>query len=68
MSDLLKELDDDFKDDPDYQQLSYDEKIRIIRVLGKMMDMGMAAVYGDEDDGVPEADVPCDSLMSQCQA
>ncbi|MFW2373437.1 MAG: YkgJ family cysteine cluster protein [Gammaproteobacteria bacterium] len=68
MKDLLKELDEDFKDDPDYQQLSYDEKIRIIRVLGKMIDMGMGAVYGDEDEGVPDADVPCNDLISQCGA
>lgn len=68
MNDFLKELDDDFKDDPDYQKLSHDEKSRIIRVLEKMMEMGIGAVYGDEEEGVPDIDVPCDELLPQCQA
>ena len=38
--DFLKELDEDFKDDPDYQLLSDEEKLRIVCVLEKMMDMG----------------------------
>lgn len=68
MNDFLKELDEDFKDDPDYQKLSQEEKLRIIRMLEKMMDMGMAAVYGDEDEGIPDADVPCGKLTGQCQS
>lgn len=39
MSDFLQELDEDFKDDPDYQALSRAEKVRIVRVLEKMMEM-----------------------------
>lgn len=68
MNDFLKELDEEFKDDADYQKLSQEEKLRIIRVLEKMMDMGMGAVYGDEDEGVPEADVPCGQLTGQCKS
>lgn len=65
---FLKELDEDFKDDPAYQALSIDEKLRIIRVMNKMMDMGMAAVYGDEEPDIPDADVPCQQVIDQCQA
>ncbi len=65
---LIQELDEDFKDDPDYQQISHEEKLRIIRVMNKMMDMGMAAVYGEEDPDVPDADVPCDRVLHLCQA
>lgn len=65
---FLAELDEDFKDDADYQALSQQEKLRIIRVMAKMMDMGMAAVYGDEDPHQPDADVPCEKVIDQCQA
>ena len=68
MSDFLQELDEDFKDDPDYQALSRDEKVRIVRVLEKMMEMGIGAVYGDEDDDAADADVPCGSLVKHCRA
>ena len=66
--DFLKELDEDFKDDPDYQSLSREEKLRIVSVLEKMMDMGIGAVYGDEDEDVPDADVPCEKVIHQCKA
>jgi len=65
---FLAELDKDFKDDPDYQQISRDEKLRIIRVMNKMMDMGMAAVYGDESANEPDSDVPCHKVIKKCKA
>ncbi len=65
---FIEELDEDFKDDEDYQALSREEKLRIIRVMNKMMDMGMAAVYGDEDPDEAEADVPCGSVIHLCKA
>jgi len=65
---FLAELDEDFKDDPDYQQISKEEKLRIIHVMNKMMDMGMAAVYGDESSNEPDADVPCGKVIKQCKA
>ena len=44
---FIAELDEDFKDDPDYIAITKEEKLRIIRVMNKMMDMGMAAIYGN---------------------
>ena len=35
MNDFLRELDEDFADDPDYQSLSEAEKRRIVNVLEK---------------------------------
>ena len=67
-NDLLKELDEDFKDDPDYQALSVEEKLRIISAMEKMMDMGMAAVYGDESDAIPDSQIDCSRYLGQCQA
>jgi len=66
--DFLKELDQDFKDDPDYQQLSDEEKIRIVNVLEKMMTMGMGAVYGDESEDQPEGNIDCSKYIDECQA
>ncbi len=66
--DLLKELDEDFKDDPDYQALSDEEKLRIINVMDKMMAMGMAAVYGDESDDIADGKIDCSRYLNQCQA
>jgi len=65
---FLAELDEDFKDDPDYQQIPRDEKLRIIRVMNKMMDMGMAAVYGDESANEADSDVPCNKVINKCKA
>lgn len=65
---FLAELDEDFKDDADYISITKEEKLRIIRVMNKMMDMGMAAIYGDEAADEPDADVPCNSVINQCKA
>ncbi len=64
----LEELDQEFKDDPDYQQLSREEKLHIISVMEKMMDLGMAAVFGDESEEQPDSHFPCDKYLDQCQA
>lgn len=66
--DYLKELDEDFKDDPDYQSLSHEEKIRIVNVLEKMMNLGMAAVYGDEDKDAADGCIDCSRYTDQCHA
>lgn len=68
MSDFLKQLDEDFHDDPDYQSISREEKVRIVRMLEKMMEMGIGAVYGDEDEDAPDAVVACGRLVKHCQA
>ena len=67
-NDFLKELDEDFKHDPDYQKLSQEEKIRIVNVLEKMMDLGMGAVYGDESADEPDGCIDCSQYINQCQA
>ena len=68
MTDIIQQLDDNFKHDADYRALGREQKIHIITVLEKMMDMGMAAVYGDETADEPDAEVPCSSLVHQCKA
>lgn len=60
--------DKEFADDPDYQALSAEERARLISVMEKMLDWGMGAVYGDENEGVPDADVDCAARIPRCKA
>jgi hypothetical protein len=60
--------DEEFADDPDYQAMSPEQRMKLLSVMEKMIDMGMAAVYGDEDEGVPDANVECEKYLSHCQA
>jgi Fe-S-cluster containining protein len=36
--------------------------------MEKMLEMGMAAVYGDEDPAQPDAAMNCRACLSECQA
>jgi hypothetical protein len=60
--------DEEFSDDPDYQAMSPEKRKKLLSVMEKMIDMGMAAVYGDEDEGVADANVDCGKYLSICQA
>jgi uncharacterized protein YuzB (UPF0349 family) len=60
--------DEEFADDPDYQVMSPEQRKKLLSVMEKMIDMGMAAVYGDEDDDVPDADIDCEHCLSHCRA
>lgn len=60
--------DKEFSDDPDYLALSDEEKQRIVSVMEKMLKMGIGAVYGLEDEDVPDADVDCEERIRQCNA
>jgi len=53
----------------DESLLLSDEEMRRIRaVMEKMLEMGIAAVYGEEDTAVPDADVDCESRLGRCRA
>lgn len=45
MSDNSIDWDEESADDPDYQALSPEERQHILRVMEKMLHMGMAGVY-----------------------
>lgn len=60
--------DKEFADDPDYQAISPEKRKKLLSVMEKMIDMGMAAVYGDEDEGVADASVDCGKYLSNCKA
>jgi len=45
-----------------------EDKEKILSLMQRMMEMGIFAVYGQEDEGVPDASVDCDSNLNQCKA
>lgn len=60
--------DKEFADDPDYQAMSPEQRQKLLSIMEKMIDMGMAAVYGEEDDDVPDANIDCQQCIATCQA
>ncbi len=55
-------------DNKDYLDISHEEDKRIAPIIEKMLEMGMGAVYGQEDEGVPDAYVDCEANIRHCKA
>jgi hypothetical protein len=68
MSEDLINKDKDVPEDIEDIAIPEEEKQRIVSVMIKMMEMGIGAVYGQEDEGVPDAVVECDAYLQQCKA
>lgn len=68
MSDDPIDWEKEFADDPDFLAIPPEKRGRLIRMIEKTLEWGIAAVYGDEDEGVPDADVPCAQLTDRCRA
>ncbi|MEO5367671.1 MAG: YkgJ family cysteine cluster protein [Magnetococcus sp. WYHC-3] len=64
----LAELDAEFGDDPDYQALGPAGRVRLVRVMERMLEWGIGAIYGDEPQGVPDAPVACERMLPLCHA
>jgi hypothetical protein len=60
--------DKEFADDPDYQAMGPEKFKKLLSIMEKMIDLGMAAVYGDEDEGEPDAHVDCARCIPHCKA
>jgi Fe-S-cluster containining protein len=56
--------------DPDagLPDMPEEEKERIVAAMMRMMELGVAAVYNDEDEGLPDAPVDCAGRLSECKA
>jgi Fe-S-cluster containining protein len=50
------------------EDLPEEEQERVKRMLVKLMEMGIGAVHGDEEDGEPDAIVDCNPLLSSCKS
>ena len=55
-------------DEPDDLQISDAEKQKIINLLNRMIELGFGSIYGEEDEGVPDAHVDCPSRIHSCSA
>jgi hypothetical protein len=55
-------------DDLDCLSLPDAERRRLISALQKMVEMGIAAVYGGEDEDAPDAAVDCTARLGKCRA
>ena len=60
--------DEEFADDPEWQAMSPEQREKLLSIMEKMIDMGMAAVYGEEDEDVPDAQVDCANYIPYCKA
>lgn len=62
------DLDEEFANDPEWQALTTDQREKLLATMEKMIDMGMAAVYGDEGENLPEAHIDCAQCVKHCKA
>ena len=58
----------DSVDGQDNLQISDQERQRIISILNKMLEMGIGSIYGQEDEGLPDAVLDCRSRIQDCRA
>jgi hypothetical protein len=65
-------MSDDFNDtegkQQDCLQISDQERQKIVSVLNKMLEMGIGAVYGQEEEGLPDAVIDCRRRIQECRA
>jgi Fe-S-cluster containining protein len=55
-------------DDPDLADIPPEQREKILSLMEKMMEMGICAVYGQEEEGLPDAIVPCEANIRSCKA
>ena len=48
--------------------ISDEQREKILSLMQKMMEMGMCAVYGQEDEGLPDSTLDCETCLGQCRA
>ncbi len=65
MTDLLTTPD---TGDPDWNEIPPEQREKILSLMQKMMEMGIFAVYGQEQEGLPDADVHCEANVQFCKA
>jgi Fe-S-cluster containining protein len=65
MKDELKKTESDPPEEP---AIPEEERQKILSLMQKMMEMGVCAVYGQEDEGVPDATVDCESNLKWCRS
>ena len=54
--------------DPDWAEIPPEQREKILSLMQKMMELGIFAVYGQEEDGLPDAIVHCEANIMSCKA
>ena len=52
----------------DNLQISDQERKRIISILNRMLEMGICSIYGQEEEGLPDASIDCRRRIQECRA
>ena len=52
----------------DNLQISEEERQRIVSILNRMLEMGIGSIYGQEEEGLPDAVFDCRSKIQECRA
>ena len=68
MNVMKDELRNTESDDPEEPVIPEEQREKILSLMQKMMEMNICAVYGQEDEGVPDATVDCGSNLKWCRA
>jgi len=58
----------DTEDSPENLQISDQERQRIVSILTRMLEMGIGSIYGQEDEGLPDAVIDCRTRIQECRA
>jgi len=64
-------MSDDLNDTVDGQdnlQISDQERQRIVSIFNKMLEMGIGSIYGQEEEGLPDAVIDCRTRTRECRA
>jgi len=65
-------MNDDFTNigpgNQEHPDISEEAKAKILSLMQKMMETGICAVYGSEDEGLPAARVDCAANLKACGA
>lgn len=51
---------------PELADLPEDQRRRLVELMEKMLGLGIFAVYGQEEEGVPDANVACARHRERC--
>jgi Fe-S-cluster containining protein len=54
--------------DPDWAGIPPEQREKILSLMQKMIEVGIFAVYGQEEEGVPDATVDCEAKLRTCKA
>ena len=68
MPDRPSSLDDEIRRELRELGLPDAEQDRLLAAMEALLEMGAAAVYGDEEPGVPDASVDCERRLARCRA